>query len=269
MARTITEIRDEIITAKNAETELAELTSDSKTAIWRLWAYVVATVIYAHEVFFEAFRDELQEVVDLSITGTGDWYVRELFKFQLGDPVTILDGRRIGYAVEDPAKRIIAFASYDEQGGLLVLRVAKDDGNGNPTPLSATEREQVAEYVRRIRFAGTATSVQSNVADTLQVDMTVYYDGLYTPSSLKTQIVSAMKAYLSDIEFGGVLVRNKLIDAIQSVPGVQDIVITRLEATDYRGIVTAIDRIYKAQAGYMELDTVGRNPEDGITLENF
>ena len=39
MARSIEQINNEIIKAKESEPALAGLTSTSKVAIWRLWAY--------------------------------------------------------------------------------------------------------------------------------------------------------------------------------------------------------------------------------------
>lgn len=266
MARSISDIQNEIIAAKEAQTDLADLTGDSKTAIWRLWAYVTAVVIYTHETFFELFGDELQQVVDLSITGTGSWYVRELLKFQLGDPLEVLDGRRLGYAVQDETKQIISFASYDEQGGLLLLRAAKDDGSGQPIPLDTTELAQVSEYVEQIRFAGVATSVRSVVADIIAVEADIYYDALYNPTTVKEAIVASIEAYLSSIEFGGLLLRTRLVDSIQAVEGVRDVVITSLTATDYQGDVATIERAYKTVAGYSKL--IG-NAENNLTLYRF
>ena len=266
MARTIAQIRDEIITAKGNQAALVDMDSDSLTSPWRLWAYVTAVVIWTHETFFDTFADELQDVVDLSITGTGSWYVRELLKFQLGDPLEILDGRRLGYSVEDETKQIISFASYDEQGGLLLLRAAKDDGSSNPQPLTPTELAQVTQYVEQIRFAGTATSVRSVVADLLEVEADIYYDALYDPTVVKTAIVASIEDYLGSIEFGGLLLRTRLVDSIQAVQGVRDVVITTLTATDYQGDIATIERAYKSVAGYMKL--VG-NSETNLTTYRF
>ncbi|MCW0510719.1 hypothetical protein [Riemerella anatipestifer] len=45
MARSVEEIQNEILTAKQNETALQELNSTSKTSIWRLWIYITAFAI--------------------------------------------------------------------------------------------------------------------------------------------------------------------------------------------------------------------------------
>ena len=54
MARSIEQINNEIIKAKESEPALVGLTSTSKVAIWRLWAYITAFVIYILELIFDS-----------------------------------------------------------------------------------------------------------------------------------------------------------------------------------------------------------------------
>ena len=49
MARTIQEIKAEIIAKKEAESALNGLTSTSSTAIWRVWVDVFAIIINIHD----------------------------------------------------------------------------------------------------------------------------------------------------------------------------------------------------------------------------
>jgi len=99
MARSISVIFDEIIDEKetftsldalvpnpdSSQTFLADLTSTSKVAIWRLIFWVVAFAIHAHEKLF----DEHVKVVEARaleiIPGTTLYYVVESKKFQNGD----------------------------------------------------------------------------------------------------------------------------------------------------------------------------------------
>ena len=74
MARTILEILDDIITEKethaeldnlqpkpdNSQTFLDDLTTTSKVAIWRLWAFTTAVAIFAHEKIFDSHKLEVE-----------------------------------------------------------------------------------------------------------------------------------------------------------------------------------------------------------------
>jgi len=53
MARTIEQIQTSLLTEKANVTELAGLTSSSKTAIWRLMIYIMSFAIYAFEVILD------------------------------------------------------------------------------------------------------------------------------------------------------------------------------------------------------------------------
>ena len=84
MARTITEIQEEIIAAVQADAVLSGATSDSATAIWRLWTRVVATAVWALEVIYDAFRIDLLEQVAALRPHTLRWYQERANAFQYG-----------------------------------------------------------------------------------------------------------------------------------------------------------------------------------------
>lgn len=52
MSRTLPEIQASIFKTKASLEELNGLTSTSKTAIWRLWVYIMAFCIYTLERLF-------------------------------------------------------------------------------------------------------------------------------------------------------------------------------------------------------------------------
>ncbi len=65
MARTVTEIYNDLLAQKEATPELAGLTSTAKTAIWRLWLYIVAYVIALHEALWDKKANELTELAKI------------------------------------------------------------------------------------------------------------------------------------------------------------------------------------------------------------
>ena len=74
MARSVETILNEMIIAKENEESLSGLNSDSKTAIWRLLFYVVASAIHILEVVLDAFRVEVHKAIKDNRPGTLGWY---------------------------------------------------------------------------------------------------------------------------------------------------------------------------------------------------
>ncbi len=263
MARSIDEIFNTIISEKQARAELSGLTSVSVTAIWRVYAYVIAVVIWAHEKYFDQYKADLQQLVDSAVVGTGQYYINALLKFQAGDALAVLSSGRLGYEVIDTGKNIIKLASYVEQpGGIVLLKAAKLDGSGNVVPLAAGELTQAIGYVNKIRFAGVRTTVISEPADKLRAYIQVYYNSLLDLSVVRTAVENAIKAYLQHLSFDGAVYASKLQDAIQQVSGVEDVELTLLRATSSLGTVL-FERIYKTRAGYITPDTAA-----GFTLQD-
>lgn len=249
MARTIQEIEAEIIAQKESQAELASLNSASKTAVWRLWAYVVAVAHFALESLWDIFKAEVSDLVASRRLGTPGWYVSVAKEFQLGD-----DLLETGlYAVVDESKRIITRASFKEDPveSVLTLKVAK--GIDPPTALASEELSQFRTYINELKFAGTRISVVSLNADLLRGTINVYYDGILNSGQTLTGIRDAVKAYLQALPFDGVLLRNQLIEQIRAAQGVKDCEIINLRGVQGLASFT-IDRLYESQAGYIQLD---------------
>ena len=80
----------------HADALLADLDSGSKVSIWRLWAYVVAVVIYFHEKMWDLFRAEVETKLK-AIPGTDIWLANECRKFQYPGVLTLLPDGTYGY----------------------------------------------------------------------------------------------------------------------------------------------------------------------------
>lgn len=256
MARTISEIFDSIQAARLADPALAELNSPSATAIHRLWSYVTAVVLWAHEQLWQRHKADVELILARAKPGTAQWYADQALLFQEGDEL-LTDDAGIHYAAGSTGARIIsrAAAIENELTGRLFIKVAKDGPTaGTLAPLTAGQLTQVRGYFDRKGFAGVRKEVVSRAADRLKVGAQVYYDPLIDVPGLQLKVQASIRAYLAALEFDGLLYLARLQDAIQAVPGVKDVKLTTVSARAGNGPATLITRVYETQAGYIVED---------------
>lgn len=252
MARSTEEIFNEIVAAKNAEIELAGLTSTSATAIWKLWAYITAFVIHLFEKLMDSFKVEIQTIIDSRRIGTLAWYVSTAKDFQLGDTLLEFASGDYGYPAVDETKKIVSRASAKVEAGVIKLKVAKTNGD-SAVKLSAQEEIQFRSYLELVKFAGVQIEYITLDPDLLNIACKIYYDGIYATDIIQDAVEIAMKEFLKSIPFDGVLKKNALIEAVREVEGVTDIEFDTIEAV--QGIITtAIGREYETLAGYINLN---------------
>jgi hypothetical protein len=266
MARTIAEIQQAMIDAKNAEAGLAGLTSTSQTAIWNLMFYICAVAIKVIEDLFVVLTDAV-EARRLQIpVGVLRWYASESLVYQFGDTLVFADGR-LDYAVVDSTKFIVDLAAADIVNGIVVIKAAKIV-SGVAEPLSAPELSGFGQYWLEKRFAGTSITIISQNPDLLKALYTITYDpqvlatdgeSLSTPGTYPVDdaINSFLQTFQSDA-FAGTMQVMKLTDAIQTAAGVLNAVANTVEGKPdggvYIDILAVVDQTYLATAGYMKID---------------
>jgi hypothetical protein len=275
MARTWQAIYDSLIVEKETQADLvglepvagetavglvAELTSGSKVAIWRLLFRVLAWGLWVHENLFDRHKIEVEAIANDLITGTLRWYQQQCFLFQYGDALT-WNGLRYIYDPINAANKIVKRAAVFVSGGVLKVKVAKLDGSGNPTPLSAPELAAFDYYFNTIKFAGTSVDVISVAADTVKLYYNIYFNPLLMaadgslisdPSVFPVEV--AINGYIKNLPFNGILNMTKLTDAIQAATGVVDPVLSNAEAADVSLIYAPIVDNYNATAGHLIVD---------------
>lgn len=276
MARTVTEIYNDMIAEKETmatlsglqpdpdsfQTFLDDLTTTSKVAIWRLMFYVVAVAIFIHESLWDIKLVELEDAALRAIPGTERWWYEQCLLFQYGDALSWVDGK-YQYVPVDTTAQIIISAAALGVGGALQLKVAKDDGSGFPTALSAAEVSSFEAYVDQIKPAGTITTVISETADLLHIVYDVYYnplllnpDGSLISDAGVFPVEDAITNHISNLQFNGYLYLSELEDAIQGAIGVNDFERNTAEAKYGALAYAAIDVKYNANAGYMAIDPI-------------
>lgn len=277
MARTTTEIFNDMVARKDAEADLDGLTSASQSALWRLLFWVQSQSINLFEQLMDALTVEIQTIADNSIAGSAAWVQNQvlLFQYDAGDPqvLQIIDGLP-SYTTVDPALRIVKSASVKEGVNRIVfVKAAKDEGTGLE-PLDVDELAALDSYVVNIGFAGIPYVIQSTLPDECQFIASVYYKGQFVETSVKDNVIAAINAYLINLPFDGVIEFNKVIDAVQSVDGVNDID-TQNAVLKIRGFsITADDprvitvaRAQETSAGYIiEETTSSYTFNDTITM---
>jgi hypothetical protein len=277
MARTTTDIYNDMITRKDAEADLSGLTSASQSALWRLLFWVQAQSINLFEQLMDALQVEIQTIADNSIAGSAAWLQAQvlLFQYDAGDPqvLQIINGLP-AYAVVNPVLRIVKNASVKEGVNRIVfVKAAKDDGGGLEA-LDVNELAALESYVNNIGFAGIPYVTQSTAPDECQFTATVYYTGQYVAATVKANVITSINTYLSNLPFDGVIEFNKVIDAVQEVEGVND-VDTKNAVLKIRGFSVAADdprvitvnRVQETAAGYIiEETTPTFTFDDTITM---
>lgn len=270
MARTVTEILDQINTAKqrigeiytainneiSADADLSALTSVSKTAVYRLWMYIWAVMSFIQEELFGEAKAEMQTIVDNAIPGTDRWLALEVKKFQYGDSLSFDDETGdYFYAVIDPAKQIIFRVAISSNAGQSTVKVAKDDGSGNPIALSTDQLNALKSYIQQIQYAGSNIITVSLPSDKIKLPITIYYDAITPLPTLQSNVEAAINGYLAELDFNGTFYISKLVDAIQAVENVEDVVIGSVEARSDAGAFNPVSRIYLPVSGYLEVDS--------------
>ena len=277
MARSISTIAQQMLDAKAADSNLAGLTSTSQTSIWRLWIFIVAACINVFEQLIDIFKVEIETTVENNYVGTPKWIRTKALEFQYSaaNPqfLEITDNTKIAYPVIDTSLRIVTRASVaTDLNKTVTIKVAKDEP---PTQLTGAEPVALQAYFSELVPAGVYWEIVNAVSDKLYIEGEVFYDGMYS-ATIGTIVPDAINAYLSSIDFDGLIKVSDLENAIRSATGVIDIklenVWLRANSIPLANGFKLIDAftlvIISATpfAGYaVEEDTVGETWADKIT----
>ena len=199
---------------------------------------IVAAAIYTLEAIFDAFRREVDTKIADSVVASIPWYHKICLEYQHGDNL-VLDETTSEYVYElvDDSKKLVKFASCRDRGGGVYILVAKESADGYPEALSNDVLTAFREYINRRKPAGIITDVYSYNPDDITLSIRVQYnpillnsDGSLISDPSVFPVEDAVNNYLASILYGGTFNRNKLIDAVQSAEGVQDLILGEVSA---------------------------------------
>ncbi|MCY4418871.1 MAG: hypothetical protein OXB93_03380 [Cytophagales bacterium] len=227
--------REEIIAQMNQwasqHKELRELEQNtSRTSVWKYAKQVMAFAIQTLERMMDHHKEEIRKEIQTQKVGTHHWYFQKTLAFQYGDLLSVIDNEP-RYLTLDPSKQIVKHAALSEnaQGG-LDIKVVKTDGRNDPVPLNMDEQSALLAYLNQIKFAGTKIRVISRPANLIGLKLQVEMDkqifnseGELLGQSGHYPVRDTMEKYLKNLPFDSILYISKLTDAIQALPGIEDV----------------------------------------------
>lgn len=231
-------INEGLVKAMGLDPEMEWESQVSSVGIINLLLYIVAVAQYATEWMFEQFKADVEKRIDAALPGTISWYWNKVMNFQYGTDLNQYGN----YDLIDPSRMIVSHCSVLEVYNGIMVKVNKGD---DFDVLDEKEKNALAAYLNRIKFAGTAVSVYSYQPDDLNLEIKIWRnplvlndDGSAVSGDGRNLIEEAVKKYLDGIVYGGRFNKTKLIDAIQSVEGVEDIIITSCRFKAYNSDAT-------------------------------
>jgi hypothetical protein len=264
MARTVAQIKQSMLDAKNADSTLSTLTSTSQTAKWNLYYFIVASCIAIFEQLQDIFKTELETIASTAAPSTPQWTRNKVLKFQTGDVAELNTTTYvIEYPTITPANQILTrCAVITAPNRTVLIKVAKSEP---PAPVSGGELAELQSYVETFNPAGIAFTLVNENSDKMEVAATIYYNGQYS-AVISTNVVAALNSYMANLPFNGVISTQAVVDAIQAVEGVNSVSLTRIlvrrNAVGYGlgvtlyNLLAGIDSVqYQTYAGYVVQET--------------
>ena len=271
--RTILQIYDEIVQEKqnqallsdlspNPETSLsllADLTSSSKVAIWRLWAYIIAVAIWTHEQLWEVFKSEVAAIAAAAPAGTMRWYAAQMLAFQYGYDLEYVNNKYQYSDIDTEAQIVKRCAVQERSDGVVLIKVAAHDNDGQPIVLTAPELSALDSYAGKIKFAGTKLAVVSLSADTVAIEYDIYYDPIIPLTTIQADLQIVIDAFLVNLPFNAQFNITSFTDVIQGVQGIVDPIFVSASATPSGGSPQSFTQNYIPASGYFQFDDTAVN----------
>lgn len=265
MARTITQIQNTVIAQVQSNATLGPLlTSTSKTAIWRLFSFVVAVCIWTIETLLDLHVKDVDERIAALKPHSLRWYVEKAKAYQHGYNLVTETDTYDNTGIDEitiEASKIIQQASAVELERGLRIKVARSIG-ADLGPLTTDQLNGFKAYMARIKDAGVRLDITSGNPDSLKLAVDCHYDPLILNSSGhrldgtgNTTVQDACKNYLKNLPFNGVLELESLTDNQQLVPGVKIFHIKDAQAKYGALPFTSFAVQYLPDAGYLRFET--------------
>ncbi len=232
MARTIETIYADLIEKKEVDINLDVLSSTSKTAIWKLWLYILAYATNLLETLFDTHQAEVNGIITTLKPHTARWYRQKALSFQYGfDLIEDTDVfNNTGFSEEQiEASKIIKYAAVTEavSESRLIIKIATEDADGKLAPILPAQNAAFVPYMEEIKDAGVKITVINYLPDILRIQLQIYYDPLVlnaqgiSIATGKEPVKEALREYMKELPFNGELILVSLIDKLQKTEGVK------------------------------------------------
>lgn len=239
MARTVAEIKKQMTDAFMADAAIREKYglregdtwsgSFSSVSLESIMFFIVAACCHVLEVVFEEYVKVVDDKVSMAVVASVPWYYKMAKAFQYGDSLVLNeDTQQYGYATIDEGKQVVKYAAVRDRGTSVQILVSGEK-DGKPVALSNSVLTVFKEYMNRVKVAGVVLNISSKESDKLSISATISVDSLVIDengvklSDGTMPIEEAIENHLKDIQYGGTFNKTKLISAILSVDGVEDV----------------------------------------------
>jgi hypothetical protein len=231
----------------------------SKVSIEAIFTFIVAFSIWVFENILNTHTSDILNTIEKNAVSSIPWYHARCLSFQLGDFVTLNpETYRWDYPVIDETKRIIKFAAVRtvDVAGVTKLRVFVS--KANKIALTTSEIQAFDRYIKEIGAAGTHFEIISQAPAQMSFKIQITRDPMVLGFDGKNLsdgsdvVGDAIRSYLDGIVYGGVFNKTRLIDAIQSVTGVVDVVLSEVKS----GANIISGQNYESPGGAFTFDAV-------------
>jgi len=260
---TINDIQNQILSEADAQSALQELNSTSNVAIYRLWAYCVAVVIWLQYEFFKAFQVDMDALIREQKRYSLLWFREKALQYRHGEDLPAFSDEYANEVDENtvlPVNRAAVIELELNFRKHLFIKVATEDGD-LLAPVTEPVKLGLEQYFGRIKPAGTKIVIFSDEADNLKLAIRFYYNPLVLDSNGSridglgdTPVQDAIRGFLKDLPFNGEFRKTALVDVLQKIPGCADREVYIDEASVLYGSQSTFQPItsnYVANAGYM------------------
>lgn len=262
--------KNEMIAAKNAEENLIELNSNSKTSIWGLIFYCAA---YAMDVLYQMYllhRKEIDEKIANQKTHRLAWIQQMYLKFQYGFELKDESDQFDNDAAtleEIEAAKIIKYCAVNESSSSreVIIKIATETDN-ELAPLPQDKMEAVIEYTKRIKGAGVPYRVINYLPDRLKLNLRIYRDPLVLNANGmdittgKFPVEDALQEFMKELPFNGQLRLQDMANKLEQVKGVDLVSVDLAQScwinasTNNYGDWTTIDVRKIPESGYFKIE---------------
>ena len=216
--------------------------SFSTVSVENILLYVVAACCHVVEVLMEQYKADVEEKAERMVVASVPWYWEKALAFQLGDELALDSATGVyGYAKADEGKQVVKYAAVRDKGRSVQI-VVSGDKDGSPVPLADSVMTAFKQYMNRVKVAGVILNISTHESDRVRIAATVTIDALVldeqgnTLTGDRRPVETAIADYLKGIAYGGTLNKTRLLQAMLTAEGVEDVELTSVEYTTDGGV---------------------------------
>jgi hypothetical protein len=242
----------------------------STVSIESILFYVFAFGMWVIAMLFDKHRADVQSELETLKPHNLFWYANkakayqhniELPKNEYGEVIADV------YTTSNEIAKIVKYAvARETRNNSIIVKVAKHTSDTDRTPqrLSIDELSGLRRYFSQIKDAGVPISVISNDADSMEVNVTIYYnpillllnDGVLRDSSGSNVVRDAIEQVVENLPFNGDCRISDILEAIKNISGVDVADITVVNVWNGNGEREEVIGFCTPESGYFKLENL-------------